>query len=77
MECRNIKQNYPAMIPKIQYSNFTSRSGIKKQLQSGSKYFKLAPLKAWVAELADAPDLGSGARKGVWVRVPPCALKRS
>jgi hypothetical protein len=23
-----------------------------------------------VAELVDAPDLGSGAREGVWVRVP-------
>src|SRR5437868_2191301 len=28
---------------------------------------------ARVAELADAPDLGSGARKGVGVRVPPFA----
>jgi hypothetical protein len=29
---------------------------------------------ARVAELADAPDLGSGARKGVRVQVPPLAL---
>ena len=28
---------------------------------------------AKVAELADAPDLGSGTRKGMWVRVPPFA----
>jgi hypothetical protein len=28
-----------------------------------------------VAELVDAPDLGSGARKGVGVRVPPCAFR--
>ena len=28
-----------------------------------------------MAELADAPDLGSGAREGVWVRVPPRAQK--
>ena len=28
---------------------------------------------AKVAELADAPDLGSGGRKAVWVRVPPFA----
>lgn len=27
-----------------------------------------------MAELADAPDLGSGARKGVGVRVSLCAL---
>ena len=30
-------------------------------------------LYARVAELADASDLKSGVRKGVWVRVPPCA----
>jgi trigger factor len=30
-------------------------------------------ISARVAELADAPDLGSGARKGVGVRVPPFA----
>src|SRR5260370_13330465 len=29
--------------------------------------------RAEVAELADAPDSKSGARKGVWVRVPPSA----
>jgi hypothetical protein len=28
-----------------------------------------------VAELADAPDLGSGRRNPVWVQVPPRALK--
>src|SRR5712664_1953104 len=30
--------------------------------------------QAEVAELADAPDSKSGARKGVWVRFPPSAL---
>src|SRR6266542_1401534 len=30
--------------------------------------------RAEVAELADAPDSKSGARKGVWVRFPPSAL---
>ena len=30
---------------------------------------------ASVAELADAPDLESGARKGVWVRLPPLAFE--
>src|SRR5438445_5242630 len=33
--------------------------------------------RAEVAELADAPDSKSGARKGVWVRFPPSALARS
>ena len=28
-----------------------------------------------VAELADAPGLGPGIRKGVWVRIPPSAPK--
>ena len=28
-----------------------------------------------MAELADAPDLGSGTRKGMGVRVPPFALR--
>jgi hypothetical protein len=32
---------------------------------------------ARVAELADAPDLGSGSRKALGVRVPPFALLRS
>ena len=31
---------------------------------------------AGVAELADAPDSGSGARKGVRVRLPPPAPNR-
>ena len=31
-------------------------------------------LQAGVAELADAPDSKSGARKSVWVRVPPPAV---
>ena len=31
--------------------------------------------RAEVAELADAPDSKSGARKGVWVRVPPSAYE--
>src|SRR5215210_2212569 len=30
-----------------------------------------------VAELADAPDLKSGGREVVWVRVPPPLLRRS
>src|SRR5205814_6122638 len=33
--------------------------------------------RAKVAELADAPDLGSGSRKAMGVRVPPFALLRS
>ena len=36
-----------------------------------------AAMDAKVAELADAPDLGSGTRKGMGVRVPPFALLRS
>ena len=31
-------------------------------------------IRARVAELADAPVLGAGSRKAVWVRVPPFAL---
>src|SRR5688500_320910 len=31
--------------------------------------------RAKVAELADAPDLGSGTRKGMGVRVPPFAYR--
>ena len=34
----------------------------------------LGCIDAKVAELADAPDLGSGTRKGMGVRVPPFAL---
>src|SRR4029079_16195514 len=33
--------------------------------------------RAKVAELADAPDLGSGGRKALGVRLPPFALLRS
>src|SRR6266496_1733349 len=35
------------------------------------------PGQAEVAELADAPDSKSGARKGVRVRFPPSALRRN
>ena len=31
------------------------------------------PVRAKVAELADAPDLGSGGRKAVGVQIPPFA----
>ena len=34
----------------------------------------ICALHAKVAELADAPDLGSGSRKAMGVRVPPFAL---
>jgi hypothetical protein len=48
----------------VRSSNSSSRS-----LPSGL----YADLYAEVAELADAPDSKSGARKGVWVRFPPSA----
>src|SRR3954468_11102047 len=35
---------------------------------------RLAQAHAKVAELADAPDLGSGSRKALGVRLPPFAL---
>ena len=35
------------------------------------------PLRAKVAELADAPDLGSGGREAVGVQIPPFAPIRS
>src|SRR3954468_13452877 len=38
---------------------------------------RLAQAHAKVAELADAPDLGSGSRKALGVRLPPFALLRS
>jgi hypothetical protein len=50
----------------VRSSNSSSRS-----LPSGL----YADLYAEVAELADAPDSKSGARKGVWVRFPPSALQ--
>src|SRR5438552_3403032 len=51
----------PARVPFSSDSRPTSRRG-------------LGCLRAEVAELADAPDSKSGARKGVWVRFPPSAL---
>ena len=39
----------------------------------GAKQLKLKLLHAKVAELADAPDLGSGSRKAMGVRLPPFA----
>src|SRR5437868_2692368 len=48
-----------------------SRPPATKRARTGDTI--LAP--AEVAELADAPDSKSGARKGVWVRSPPSALR--
>ena len=50
-------------------------SGIIEAVQRAKLHVELfcAP-HAKVAELADAPDLGSGSRKAMGVRVPPFAL---
>src|SRR3954465_12096434 len=55
------------------------RSGVirvKRYTELGGQAFVQASC-AKVAELADAPVLGAGSRKAVWVRVPPFALLRS
>src|SRR5215212_3449557 len=41
--------------------------------ESGRAVMLVPWRRAEVAELADAPDSKSGARKGVWVRFPPSA----
>ncbi len=49
-------------------------------LRSGQRRFRdglQSRSSAKVAELADAPDLGSGSRKALGVRLPPFALLRS
>src|SRR5262245_22043227 len=49
-----------------------SRDRLRRQAAS-CKF--LSRINAEVAESADAPDSKSGARKGVWVRVPPSAVR--
>ncbi len=41
------------------------------------RYLSTIPVQAEVAELVDAADSKSVARKGVWVRAPPSASKRT
>src|SRR6185437_10239624 len=49
-------------------------TGFASSRRDGARATIVPP--AEVAELADAPDSKSGARKGVWVRSPPSASHR-
>ena len=54
-----------------------ARIGWSRMLLSGIAGRDARRNRAKVAELADAPDLGSGSRKAMGVRLPPFALLRS
>ena len=54
-----------------------ARIGWSRMLLSGIAGLDARRDRAKVAELADAPDLGSGSRKAMGVRLPPFALLRS
>src|SRR5215204_4582949 len=73
--CRNRASWGHGFAGKTTRPRAANRSGVIREWH----YTELDGALSWarVAELADAPVLGAGGRKAVWVRVPPPALLRS